>query len=320
MRKRARKQQWAVAAVCAGLAALSGVMMPARAAGQATVTSAEAEWRQDLTEWRTRREQQVSAPDGWLTLVGVVWLKPGANAVGAAPDNAIQIKAEVPAHIGLLIVSGKTVQLMATMDGYSKELMVDGKSAADGALATEGGRTATISFRGVTMEVMERGERFVLRIKDADSAARKSFHGLNWYAPNPDLSVEATWTPYTLQRTESIPTAAGAPLNLPSPGEAQFTLNGQSYTLEPVLESAESQTLFFILSDQTSKDATFDGGRYLHAPFPSNGLDKPGKLILDFNRLENPACAYTTAATCPLPPEKNRLPVAIEAGEKRFEP
>lgn len=27
-------------------------------------------------------------------------------------------------------------------------------------------------------------------------------------------------------------------------------------------------------------------------------------------------CAYTDLATCPLPPAKNRLPVAVEAGEK----
>jgi uncharacterized protein (DUF1684 family) len=40
-------------------------------------------------------------------------------------------------------------------------------------------------------------------------------------------------------------------------------------------------------------------------------------------RLQDPAsirgvdvCAYTDLATCPLPPPENRLPVAIEAGEK----
>jgi uncharacterized protein (DUF1684 family) len=53
---------------------------------------------------------------------------------------------------------------------------------------------------------------------------------------------------------------------------------------------------------------------------PDHGLDKPGKLILDFNRLENPPCAYTPYATCPLPPERNRLPVALQAGEKRYAP
>jgi uncharacterized protein (DUF1684 family) len=39
-------------------------------------------------------------------------------------------------------------------------------------------------------------------------------------------------------------------------------------------------------------------------------------VVLDFNRAANLPCAYTDLATCPLPPPENRLPVAIEAGEK----
>ena len=37
---------------------------------------------------------------------------------------------------------------------------------------------------------------------------------------------------------------------------------------------------------------------------------------LDFNHAVNLPCAYTEFATCPLPPAGNRLPVAVEAGEK----
>ncbi len=290
------------------------------AAAQAAVTSAESEWRQDLNAWRARHAQQVDAPDGWLTLAGMQWLKPGANSLGAAPDNSIQLHAAVPGHMGLLLVSGTTVQLMATMDGFSPDLTIDGKPAQEGPLVTAGAKPSTIGFRGLSMAVLDRGGRFVLRIKDADSAARAAFHGLNWYAPDPNLSVEATWTPYTPPQTEAIPTVLGTTINLPAPGVASFELGGQKFTLEPVLERAGDTTLFFILSDQTLKDATYIGGRILHAPFPDQGLGKPGKLILDFNRLENPACAYTTFATCPLPPERNRLPVVIEAGEKRYTP
>ena len=72
------------------------------------------------------------------------------------------------------------------------------------------------------------------------------------------------------------------------------------------------------LGRESSEDATYQAARFLHTGFPDHGLDKPGILILDFNRLENPPCAYTPYATCPLPPEKNCRPVAIEAGEKRY--
>jgi hypothetical protein len=88
--------------------------------------------------------------------------------------------------------------------------------------------------------------------------------------------------------------------------------------LEPVTEPEEPGVLFFILRDETSKTTTYQAARFLHTPLPPAGLDKSGPLILDFNRLENPPCAYTPYATCPLPPEQNRLPVAIEAGEERY--
>jgi uncharacterized protein len=42
-------------------------------------------------------------------------------------------------------------------------------------------------------------------------------------------------------------------------------------------------------------------------------------VTLDFNLATNPYCAYTAYATCPLLPAQNRLPVRIEAGERRFQ-
>jgi uncharacterized protein len=299
--------------------AAGGLSMPRPAAAQTAVTSTESEWRQDLEVWRTRRAQQIDAPDGWLTLAGLEWLKPGANSLGAAADNQLRIHAQAPAHIGLLTVSGKTVQLLSPSGGFPPDLTIDGQPAREGQLSV-GVNPSVIGWHALSMVVLDRGGRYALRIKDADSAARKAFHSLNWYAADPQLSVEAHWVPFTPQHIEKIPTGIGTTLDLPSPGVAEFTLAGHKLSLEPVLESTDARTLFFIISDTTAKDSTYAGGRFLHAPFPDHGLDKPGKLILDFNRLENPACAYSSLGSCPQPPEKNRLPIAIEAGEKRYTP
>jgi uncharacterized protein (DUF1684 family) len=43
-----------------------------------------------------------------------------------------------------------------------------------------------------------------------------------------------------------------------------------------------------------------------------------GHVVLDFNKSYNPPCAFTPYATCPLPPQENRLAVRIEAGEKKY--
>jgi uncharacterized protein (DUF1684 family) len=281
-----------------------------------------AQWRQDLAAWRTQREHELAAPDGWLTLVGLEWLKPGVNSVGAAADNKILLHGQAPDHVGLLTVSGKPgselVQLLSPAGGFPPELTLDGQPAREGPLSVNNLKPSTLAWHGLTLVVLPRAERFVLRIKDANSPTRTAFKGLNWYAPNPAYRVTARWIPLTPPRVEEIPTVLGNTLKLPAPGVAEFTLNGQTLTLEPVIEGGESGTLFFILRDPTSTTTTYQAARFLHTGLPDHGLGQPGQLVLDFNRLENPPCAYTVYATCPLPPEQNRLPVALEAGERRY--
>jgi len=122
----------------------------------------------------------------------------------------------------------------------------------------------------------------------------------------------------TTRRTLKIPTIIGTTLNLPSPGVAEFTLEGKTLRLEPVIEGDNQTVLFFILRDQTSQSTTYEAARFLHTGLPDHGLTSPGHLELDFNQLENPPCAYTSYATCPLPPQQNRLQVSIPAGEERY--
>lgn len=304
------------------LLTLSSLGLPAQsghhAATSAHTSAIDTTWLQELSKWRSQREQELSAPDGWLTLVGLEWLKPGANSFGAASDNAIRIHSKTPDHIGSLDVSGTTVKLLAPTGGFPPELQVDGKPAVEGQLTTDGAKPSTMTWHGVTMVVLPRGDRFALRIKDADSRTRTGFRGLKWYAPNASLRVTAKWTPYTPPHIEQIPTIIGTTLNMPAPGVAEFTLHGKVVRLEAVFEGTENDKLFFILRDTTSKTTTYEAARFLHTELPSNGVGKPGTLTLDFNELYNPPCAYTPYATCPLPPPQNRLDVAIEAGEQRY--
>ena len=80
--------------------------------------------------------------------------------------------------------------------------------------------------------------------------------------------------------------------------------------------SPEGQRLGLVANFRTATDS---GGRFLTTDAPSNSLDHPGTVILDFNQAVNPPCAYSPFATCPLAAKENRLPVAIPAGEKRYE-
>lgn len=335
----------AVALALLGAAAALSLSRPValcQAAANQPATASKAvpaQWQQEIAAWRSQREKEISAPDGWLALAGLEWLKPGINSVGSAADNKIHLPSQAPEHLGLFTVmdnspssgskpangstqaapTNTTIQLLAPSGGFPPDLTMDGKPAREGTLLADNARPSTIAWRGLSLVVLKRGDRFVLRIKDADSPVRTGFHGLNWYPAEPRYRVTARWIPFKPPLVEEISTVIGTKLKLPAPGLAMFLIDDKVQHLEPVLEDPSGKTLFFILKDATSKTTSYGGGRFLHSGLPDHGLDQPGNLTLDFNQLENPPCAYTNYATCPLPPVQNQLDVAIEAGEKRYE-
>jgi uncharacterized protein (DUF1684 family) len=284
---------------------------------KAKPAAASAETR-DLLEWRAKRAKGLSAPDGWLTLVGLEWLAPGKNPVGLAPDSKIHLKGHAPQHLATIDVEGNKLTLLQPDGGFPAHLLVDGKPAAEGPIQPDDDKPSVLSDDNLTMVVLHRGDRYALRIKDAESPTRTGFRGLHWYPPSPAYRVTAKWIPFTPAHTEKIPTILGTTLEMPAPGLAEFKLNGKTVQLEPVLEEPNAKELFFILRDATSRTTTYESARFLYAAMPDHGLTQPGSIVLDFNRLQNPPCAYTPYATCPLPPYINRLAIAIPAGEERY--
>jgi uncharacterized protein (DUF1684 family) len=284
-------------------------------------------WQPGLLAWREQHVADLLKPDGWLSLAGLEWLQPGDNSFGSAADNKIHLPAGQgstsawPAHLGILHLEGTTVTLNAPPGGFPKDLLIDGKPAHSQELPTDPDsdkHNPHLTIGTLNLYVIRREARFALRIKDSKSPTLTGFHGLHWYDPNSQYRVTAQWVPYNPPKTVTLATLIGTTYEQPVPGAAEFTLSGKTYRLEPVLEDPAEPKLFFILRDFTSKTTTYAACRFLYTGLPTNGLDKPGELVLDFNHLENPPCAYTPFATCPLPPRGNRLPIPLPVGEKRY--
>jgi len=269
------------------------------------------QWKQEEQAWRDQRTAGLLAPDGWFSLVALDWLRPGKTTVGTAPDNIIKLNGNASAHVATFDLEGNQVQLLPPGKGFPAGLTVSGKTAQAGLVNEQ----TPLKIGTLTLVAIQRGDSFALRIKDSQAPPRLQFHGLNWYALDEKYRILAKWTPYTPPHDISIPTILGTIVKDKVPGVAEFIWDGKSVHIEPIVEGDK---LFFILRDTTSHTTTYGAGRFLYTRLPNNGLDKPGELWLDFNRLENPPCAYTPYATCPLPPQQNRLEVAIPAGEKRY--
>jgi uncharacterized protein (DUF1684 family) len=268
-------------------------------------------YREEIERWRAKREERLKADGGWLTVTGLFWLQEGANPVGSAPGSAVLLPPAAPPRAGVFALRQGTVTLSlepgvtATVQGQAlttRALKGDGAGAPD-----------VVSLGRLTLQVIERGRRVGIRLKDMDSAARREFTGLDWFPVDEAYRVTARFVPYASPRPLAVPNVLGEIEEMASPGYAEFTLQGKSLRLEPVLEAPEAEELFFIFRDQTGGKETYPAGRFLYAPLPSAGT-----LVIDFNKAYNPPCAFTRFATCPLPPKSNRLEVRVAAGEKDY--
>ena len=286
----------------------------------ATDTDSAATWEVSLLTWRADLAKELQQPNGWLTLIGLEWLKPGDNTFGSAPGNNLVVKAPTAAYLGVVQLNDMGLELLPPHGGYPKGLLVDGKIPENPQTlgSDDSEQPSKITTGTITITMIHRGERYGLRIKDSKAPARTQFHGLRWYPPDETFRVQAKWIPYNPPHQVAIPTILGTEVKSDVPGAAEFTLDGKTLRLEPILESPDDKELFFILRDTTSTTETYGACRFLYTPLPDHGLTQPGELVLDFNRAQNPPCAYTPYATCPLPPPQNRLPIPIPAGQQRY--
>lgn len=82
-----------------------------------------------------------------------------------------------------------------------------------------------------------------------------------------------------------------------------------------VFEDPEQEQFqyYLLFRDATTGRETYENGRMLQIPTSGD------KLIIDFNYAYNPYSSYNDQWDCPITPQENMLPVAIHAGEKKFQ-
>lgn len=267
-------------------------------------------YRASVDAWHAAREARLAAEDGWLTLIGRDWLKPGANALGSDPAAEVRLPAwAAPAKAGTFILEGGKVRFRPVPGAG---ILLNGAPATEAVLRTDAqGKPDQLRSGRVVMFLIQRGERVAVRIKDPENPARKQFHGVPRYPVDPAWRVEATFEPYATPKVRAIPTVLGTTEPMTAPGLLRFRLAGKERTLEPLLDDPDHPELFIIFRDPTSASGTYPSGRFLYAAMP-----RDGKVVLDFNQAINPPCAFTLFATCPLPPPQNLLDIPIPAGEK----
>ena len=177
------------------------------------------------------------------------------------------------------------------------------------------GSPTMLTLKTLVWYVIRRGDKTGIRLKDKASPLLHSFTGIDRFPVKKSWRIKARLIPASKGHTLQIPNVLGQMEESPSPGMLAFEHNGNPYTLK-VLSASGGNQYWIIFADKTNGDATYGGGRFLYV----EKADSTGETFIDFNKAYNPPCVFTPFATCPLPPDGNRLDFAVEAGEKMFGP
>lgn len=273
---------------------------------------AQTDYAKEIEKWRSEREANLKKETGWLTVAGLSWLKEGTNTVGAGDKFDVRLTDNFKGgKLGQIdFANGKAV--LKVENGVDAQN--DGKpiTAPVELVSDEKGKPTEIRTGTQTFFLIKREERYGIRLKDSNSEARRKFTGLHWFPIDEAYKVRARLEPNTEAKELKVPNVLGGFFTMKSPGRLNFNLKGHEYSLQTVEE--DDGSLFLIFGDQSNEKETYKSGRFLYADKLVNG-----ETVLDFNKAENPPCAFTPYATCPLPPPGNKLAIEINAGEKRYD-
>src|SRR5271157_876798 len=66
--------------------------------------AADQTYERSISAWRAEREAKLKAEDGWLTVVGLDWLKDGENRVGSKAGFEVPLPSSAPERVGTIYV------------------------------------------------------------------------------------------------------------------------------------------------------------------------------------------------------------------------
>lgn len=149
----------------------------------------------------------------------------------------------------------------------------------------------------------------------------KIFTGLEYFGINANAKIEGDFTPEPPGTEVNLETTSGTNIKLVKYGIVSFTWDGKQYKFDVfqnknLPEFGSDNTILFVpFTDPTNSTETFGKGRYVRITLPASG----NKVVLDFNRAENPYNAYNSKFVSVVAPLGNKMLSAMTTGERKFE-
>lgn len=291
------------------LAAMVIGLMPAQASANEALAAGTETHRQVVEEWRSRRHTSLTAADGYLSQVGLAWLKDGENRVGNSTDNDIHLAGGARRWGSVFLENGQ----LRFVRAENSQATIGGKLLNEAVLIADTEGEVTIVRDGTVSFYVIFRESYALRVKDSQSEALLKFEGVDHYPINEDWLIDGRFIAAPAGTTIEIVNVLGQVSDSSVLGTFEFEMDGKTHSLLGLADE-ETEDVWFIFADRTSGHGTYGAGRFLH----SDAMPENDRLKVDFNKAYNPPCAFNPYSTCPLPPQRNRMDLQVTAGEKDF--
>lgn len=269
----------------------------------------EEKYIQSMQEWQAQRLENLKSENGWLNLVGLYWLKEGQNPFGSNEANNIVFPESAPEFIGAIILYKGNISVSINED---VEVFINDSLLKEHDVYTDAyDHTTQFKMGSFRWYIIKRGDRYGIRLRNLESPLINQITKIPSYPINASWRINAHFEKFDAPKEIAVPNILGDTEYEKCYGLLKFQIEGKKLSLMP-LGNGINDDFFLIFADETSAEETYGAGRFLSVDKP----DKNGNTIIDFNKATNPPCAFTEYATCPLPPQENRLTVKIQAGEK----
>jgi len=138
----------------------------------------------------------------------------------------------------------------------------------------------------------------------------ENFKGLQYFEINSNYKMEAQFIPAKIQQYVRLFDSDDVKQVHVISGTLHFNIDGTPLTLLAYSSAGRAPHSLFIPFSDTHKNS-YPGGRYVDGKLMNDST-----CLIDFNLSYNPYCVYNELYKCALVPKKNKLKVAVPAGEK----
>jgi len=143
------------------------------------------------------------------------------------------------------------------------------------------------------------------------------FHDLNYFDVDPSFVFKSMLYEYEPKDTVIIYGTKGEPRKVVRYGYVVITYQNKQYKINVYQGATTSGETYYSIwfTDKTTNSESYGVGRYIDF----EKVDDPNnEYEIDFNLAYNPYCAYSPDYSCAIPTKEDFIPIAINAGEKKF--